>query len=277
MGLPLISIGHTFFDPCTKSLIYSVEASEMFGRFRQARQSPWIFHSTSEIIFSRPSQMIPVAVAQVTARFLELSACPVPSHIHGHTDHTRNSGIYTALTISQHLQQLPPILCNTIGHCHFPLDTFDLVQEFNSETLVLASDGSVLMDDATQAWNLYGTRTDTRAYGHGPVPGGGQPLTSLCAEVGGYVGGMLAFDAILSTTNNVSHAPDQKLGALIDNKALISKIRKWSHHGQAGTLAPDYNLLQAAQQMAKKHNIVVVPDYIKSHQDDSRDYNDLPW
>ena len=61
------------------------------------------------------------------------------------------------------------------------------MEEFNSETLVLASDGSVLMDDATQAWILFGMHTDTRAYGHGPVPRGGQPLTSLCAEVGGYV------------------------------------------------------------------------------------------
>jgi hypothetical protein len=197
-----------FFHPGTKSLIYSVEASGMFHCFCQARQSPRIFHSTSDIIFSRPSQMIPVTVAQVTAHFLELSACPIPSHMHGHTNHTRNSGIHRVPTISQHLQQLPPILHNTIGHCHFPLDTSNLVEGFNSETLVLASDGSVLMDAATQAWILYGTCTDTRAYGHGPVPGGGQPLTSLHAEVGGYVGGMLALDAILSTANNVSHAPD---------------------------------------------------------------------
>ena len=70
---------------------------------------------------------------------------------------------------------------------------------------------------------------------------------------------------------------NQKLGALIDNKALISRIQKWSHHGLAGTLAPDYDLLQVAQQVMKKHIIVVVPDHIKSHQDDSREYNDLPW
>ena len=57
-------------------------------------------------------------------------------------------------------------MVRTLIHVH-------MVEEFNSETLVLASDGSVLMDDATQAWILYGTRTDTCAYGHGPVPGGG--------------------------------------------------------------------------------------------------------
>ena len=249
----------------------------MFCHFRQARQSPQIFQLSSDVTFSRPSQMIPVTVAQVIAQFLELSACPIPSHIHGHTNHTRNSGIYTAFTISQHLQQLPSILLNTIGHCHFPLDTSDLVDKFNIATLALASDGSVLMGDATQAWILYSTRTDTCAYGCGLVPGGGQPLTSLCAEVGGYVGGMLALDAILKKANNVSHAPDQKLGALIDNKAIISRIQKRSLHGLAGTLAPDYDLLQAAQQVAKKHNIFVVPEHIKSHQDDSRAYNDLPW
>ena len=117
--------------------------------------------------------MIPVTVARVTAQFLELSACPIPSHIHGHTDHTSAIGIHTASTSSQLLQQLPPILRNTIGHCHFPLDTSDLVKEFISETLVLASDGSVLIGDATQAWILYGTCTDTPAYGNGPDPGGG--------------------------------------------------------------------------------------------------------
>jgi hypothetical protein len=88
---------------------------------------------------------------------------------------------------------------------------------------------------------------------------------------------MVALDAILSTANNVSHAPDQRLGALIDNKTLISRIQKWSHHGHAGTLAPEYDLLQVAQQVMKKHNVMVIPDCIKSLQDDSRAYNDMPW
>ena len=89
-----------FFHPGTRSLIYSVEASGMFCRFHQARQSPRIFHSTSDIIFSRPSQMIPVTVAQVTAQFLELSGCPITSHINGHTNQTSPIGIHTAPTIS---------------------------------------------------------------------------------------------------------------------------------------------------------------------------------
>ena len=68
------------------------------------------------------------------------------------------------------------------------------------------------MDDATQAWILYGSRTDTQAYGHGPVPGGGQPLTSLQAEVGGYVGGMLALDAVLLTASHVTLETNREIG-----------------------------------------------------------------
>ena len=42
-----------FFHPGTRSLIYSVEASGMFRCFHQARQSPRIFHSTSDIKIGR--------------------------------------------------------------------------------------------------------------------------------------------------------------------------------------------------------------------------------
>ena len=105
----------------------------------------------------------------------------------------------------------------------------------------------MLHNDATQAWVLYGTSTESQAYGHGPVPGSGQGLTSLCAEIGGYVSGMLALDAILSTTSIPVTGTGRTLSALIDNKALISCIQKWHHQGHAGTLAPEYNLLQVAQ------------------------------
>ena len=47
------------------------------------------------------------------------------------------------------------VLHNTLGHCYFPPDTSALVAEFNQETLILASDGSVLHNDATQVWVLY--------------------------------------------------------------------------------------------------------------------------
>ena len=53
------------------------------------------------------------------------------------------------------------VLHNTLGHCFSSLGTTALVVEFNGETLILASDGSVLHNDATQAWVLYGTNTES--------------------------------------------------------------------------------------------------------------------
>ena len=95
---------------------------------------------------------------------------------------------------------------------------------------------------ATHAWILYGAQTKIRAYGHGLVPGDRQHLTSLQAEVGGFVGGMLALDQVLSTSCEPISV-QFCVGALIDNMALISHIQTWHHQGYGGTLAPEYDLL----------------------------------
>ena len=103
------------------------------------------------------------------------------------------------LSISGYLKNLPRDLRAALGHCYFPTNTSELVAELHNQSLFVASDGFVLNNEATHAWILYGAQSKIRAYGHGPVPGGGQLLTSLWAEVGGFVGGMLALDALLST------------------------------------------------------------------------------
>ena len=113
-------------------------------------------------------------------------------------------------------------------------------------------------------------------YGHGPVPGGGQLLTSLQAEVGGFVGGILALDAVLSTAGE-SISAHCCGGALIDNMALISHIQTWHHLGSGGTLAPEYDLLQVAKGIIAKHKLVVKPKHIESHQDNDTEYDKLPW
>ena len=67
------------------------------------------------------------------------------------------------------------------------------------------------------------------------------------------------------------------LCALIDNEALISHIQKWHHQGQAGTLTPEYDLLQVAQGVMEKYKITVKPEHVKSHQDNTQAYIDLLW
>ena len=162
-----------------------------------------------------------------------------------------------------------------LGIVTFPPNTSELVAELHNQTLFIASNGSVLNNGATHAWILYGAQSKIRAYGHGPVPGSGQPLTSLWAEVGGFVGGMLALDAVISTAGEPISA-QCFVGTLIDNMALISHFQTWHHQGSGGTLRPEYDLLQVAKGIMVKHKLVVKPEHIKSHQDNDTEYSNLP-
>ena len=126
-------------------------------------------------------------------------------------------------SLPHHLGTLPQALRSAMGHCFFPTNISNLETEYNNHTLVIASDGSVINNDATHAWILFGTHTKTRAYGHGFVPGVGQALSSLQAEIGGFVGGRLALNAILSTAL-VNTTPHCGVGVLIDNMTLINQI-----------------------------------------------------
>ena len=136
--------------------------------------------------------------------------------------------------MSEYFKNLPQDLCAVFGHCYFSPNTSELVAEFHNQTLFVASKGSVCNNGATQPWILYGAQTKIHAYGHGIVPEDGQHLTSLQAEVGGFVGGMLALDPVLSTSCEPISA-QCCVGALIDNMALISRIQTWHHQGSGGT------------------------------------------
>ena len=88
---------------------------------------------------------------------------------------------------------------------------------------------------------------------------------------------MLALDAILSTTRVPAPQHHCSIVVLIDNKALISCINNWQHQELAGTLALEYDLLQVTQGVMAKHKMSVTPKHVKSHQDNSVTYDELPW
>ena len=92
------------------------------------------------------------------------------------------------------------------------------------------------------AWILFGTDTKTSSYGHGFVPGGGQALSSLWAEICGSVRRILALDAMLSTSL-VHITPHCGVASLIDNMALISQTQTWYYQGAMSSLATEYDIL----------------------------------
>ena len=63
---------------------------------------------------------------------------------------------------------------------------------------------------------------------------------------------------------------------------LISALLLMSAHSVlpvpvTGTLAPEFDLLQVAQGVMEKYKITVNPEHVKSHQDNTQAYKDLPW
>ena len=66
-----------------------------------------------------------------------------------------------------------------------------------------------------------------------------------------------------------------KLMALMDNKALISRIQQWNVSSLSEVLSPEYDLVQASHSIAKKNLITLDSRHIKSHQDNDCDYEDL--
>ena len=143
----------------------------------------------------------------------------------------------------------------------------------------LASDGSVLGTmDATQGWKLYNRSTQLNAFGYGRVIGGGNPLLSFRAEVSGFLGGMVAIHTVLGQRAASDQPPSPlSLEVLLGNKALITRITVWATQGPSATLAPDYDLLKAAMDIAAKHHLTIMPCHVKSHQDSEMAYNHLPW
>jgi hypothetical protein len=105
-------------DPSTMCLVHCAELAGIFWCFHPAH-SPRLFHSTPSILFARPSKLIPVTVARSTQQFLELTAHPMlAQEYEQNTSHPTNPVVATS--IMQHIQDLPMVLHNTLGHCYSP-------------------------------------------------------------------------------------------------------------------------------------------------------------
>ena len=114
------------------------------------------------------------------------------------------------------------------------------------------------------------------------VTGGGQVLLSLQPKLGGVLGAIVAVDTILMSEPHTQSQPpsdssqDSQLCTLIDNKAVISRICKWSTKGIANVLDSEHDLLQAASKtIADVHLLTMIPQHVESHQDKETDFISL--
>ena len=187
---PIHQVWTYFVDLSSQCLLHIPEGKSIFRCYLPAHSSR-VFHPKGTVTFSHPVTILPVTVAHQIDSLITITARPLHSHGYTHQPYC-TSLIHRPITSSlpHHLGILPQALRSAMRHCFLPTNISNLVAEYNNHTLVIVSNGSVINNDATHAWILYGTHTKTRAYSHGFVPGGGQVLSSLQAEIGGFDRGM---------------------------------------------------------------------------------------
>ena len=116
-----------------------------------------------------------------------------------------------------------------------------------SGLVVLVLDGSLLVstqESATHSWKLHDRTSQAQADRHGWVTSGGQEMSLLRAEIGGFLGGISAISHILNLEPPIPLEKRVPLPVYLDNSALISRIEQWKYNGPTGALRTDYDLLQ---------------------------------
>jgi hypothetical protein len=87
---------------------------------------------------------------------------------------------------------------SAVGHLSvrmIPLSlSLSLSLNFREGWLVIASEDGPVAINPTQGWVIYGRRSTLSAIGHGRVPHGGRPCSSLRPEAGGFLGAMAAVE-----------------------------------------------------------------------------------
>jgi len=82
-----------------------------------------------------------------------------------------------------------------LGDSSFPTHVALFQQALSEGKVVMASDGSLQgSNDETQGWKLLCRQDNTSACGHGVVQSGGNEMSPLRAEIGGFLGGLVAVD-----------------------------------------------------------------------------------
>ncbi len=266
-----------YVNPNNSTLVTIPYGSALFCTHEQAYTSK-IFHRRFVTHFTRPKRLIPVTILHESPIIIQISGVPLS---------WQSTPLDTSITvlripdynIQAYIHSMTPFHQNAVGHVTISSVNIPcLSADIRNGTIVIASDGSV-KEDATPGWIVHGPNSRKHGNGHGMVPGGGAPISSLRPECGGFLASLIAIDAILSTTPAIlsggSPPPIKQVCVLIDSKALISRINRWNTKGIKEVLAPDFDLIQAAHTIADKHNLKIIPAHIKSHQDDGVPYEDL--
>ena len=176
----------------------------------------------------------------------------------------------TGVTIDNHIEEL--LLSHTQFLSSYSLNRMIDQWTTTSSTFTAASDGSVKPSSGSYGWIVSASKTKKLITGKGRVFG--FPITSFRAEAFG-IGSILLF---LSKAFSISAPVTSQLNIVCDNKALVDVIEKKMNQQYPtfanSTLDSDWDILQYILSHLRTLPFVSI-GWIKGHQDDETDYNEL--
>ena len=246
-------------------MLYSVDSGLIYDRINTTYN---ILQITNGVLLhtgdvsNLPSLAIPCELNETTMT------------IHTSGRYTQNT-IYTVPSVFQvYLQDQPPweseLLRNLKIHC----DVFQLAQSFSESVEILgATDGSAPQFIGTFGWVLKNIDGTIIAECNGPAPG--YRTSSFRTEL--Y--GLLSFLLFLQHTCVYTYCSyPETLKIYTDSKSALTKITDmmtWSKYFSSATISPDWDILQAIIRLLKYFPTTPNIQFIPSHQDKKKHYQDL--
>ena len=146
--------------------------------------------------------------------------------------------------------------------------------------MMLVSDGAVRKRRGAYGWKLVPTDASDhngRVEGYGPCHADPRVIDSFRTEASGIFSGILFVRALL-TYFDIQPCQNATLETYCDNIAVIHRMTdSIPRRGPRHRLIPEYDLINAIQQLSDSLPISVRPKHVKGHQDDGTKYEDLPY
>ena len=143
----------------------------------------------------------------------------------------------------------------------------------SKQRLTIASDGSLLPAAGTFGWKITTSKHVTLFFGSGPIDGPIDIGSSTRSELGGFTGPLLLV-TILARFWGLRHKC--KFTWLVDSKVAINRVQLVTIKDYRPSKQPDnIDLLSTIRELHRELRRPLKAQWIKSHQDNDRDYDKL--
>ncbi|KAI2499475.1 hypothetical protein MHU86_14995 [Fragilaria crotonensis] len=177
-------------------------------------------------------------------------------------------------SLSAYLQSLSTWYQRLLSHYVQDATDLDIWRTFRSRRrITIATDGSLLPSAETFGWKITTSQHTVLFHGSGPIDGPIEIGSSTRSKLGGFTAPLLLV-TILARYWGLRHRC--KFRWLVDSRIAINRVTFVTRKDHRPTRQPDNNdYLAVIQELHAELRRPIRAVWIKSHQDDSKDYGKL--